>query len=74
MKLMKKSDLILILNEIETDKTISINDLICLYEAFGDDWFIEGDKFEKFSENEAMAALRKEKREELHKKIASIRS
>lgn len=60
MKLMKKSDLILVLNEIDTDKTISINDLICLYEAFGDDYVIKDGKLVKVYENEAMAALRKE--------------
>ncbi len=72
MKCMKKTDLVMVLNELEDDKTLSINDLICLFEAFGDDWFIEGNKFEKFSDNKAMAALRNEKVEELHKKIANI--
>lgn len=60
MKLMKKSDLIIVLNEIEGDRSLSIKDLMSLFDAFGDDWFIEGNKFEKFSENEAMKALREE--------------
>lgn len=60
MKLMKKSDLIIVLNEIETDRPISINDLICLYEAFGDEYTVRDNKLVPRSENEAMAALRAE--------------
>lgn len=58
MKLMKKSDLVMLLNDIPGDKTLSISDLMSLFDAFGDDWFIEGNKLEKFSENKAMVAFR----------------
>ena len=60
MKRMKKSDLVIVLNQLEDDKTLAINDLICLFDAFGDDWVLDGGyRWMKTSENEAMAALRK---------------
>ena len=61
MKRMKKSDLVIVLNQLEDDKTLAINDLICLFDAFGDNWVIGANgEWIKTSENEAMAALRKE--------------
>lgn len=59
MKCMKKSDLILVLNDTPGDKVLDIRDVMSIFDAFGDDWFIEGNKFQKFSDNEAMAAMRK---------------
>ena len=61
MKRMQKSDLVIILNQLEDDKILTINDRICLFDAFGDDWVIDGGyRWIKTSENEAMAVLRKE--------------
>ena len=62
IKCMKKSDLILVLNELETDKPITINDLMCLYEGFGDDYTVRNGKLVPLSEkeNEAMVKLREE--------------
>ena len=61
MKLMKKSDLILVLSEIETDRPITISDLMCLYEGFGDEYTVRDNKLVPRSENAAMKALRNEK-------------
>lgn len=61
MKLMRPSDLIIVLNEVETDKPITIQDLMCLFEAFGDEHTVRDGKLVPRSENEAMKALRKEK-------------
>lgn len=61
MKRMKKSDLVIVLNQFEDDKTLAINDLICLFDAFGDNWVIDANgQWIETSENEAMVALRKE--------------
>ena len=61
MKRMMKSDLIMILNEIDGDIDLDIRDMMGLFDAYGDDYFFEGNKLERFTENEAMAKLRKEK-------------
>jgi hypothetical protein len=55
-----KSDLILILNEIDGDVDLDIRDLMGLFEAFGDDYTYVGVNKVKITENEATKALRKE--------------
>ena len=61
MKRMLKSDLVIVLTTFDEDRNLSIAALICLFDAFGDDWVIGSDlQLIKTSENKAMAALRKE--------------
>ena len=58
MKRINASDLVIVLNDLDYDYVLSINDVISLFEAFGDDWHFDGEgKWVKTSENEAMKAL-----------------
>lgn len=61
MKRMMKSDLILVLNEIDGDIDLDIRDLMGLFEAYGDDYRYDGLEKVKVTTNEFMAATRKAK-------------
>ena len=58
MKILTRDDLILLLS-IHKNSTFSFDDLERILYYYGDDWFIEGDKWIKTKEKEKMAALRK---------------
>ena len=58
MKRINASDLAIVLKDLDYDYVLSINDVICLFETFGDDWQLNNEgKWVKTSENEAMKAL-----------------
>ena len=63
MKILTRDDLILLINNHKND-TFSFDDLARILYYYGDDWFIEGNKWIKTKENEKMAALRKRIRDE----------
>jgi hypothetical protein len=58
MKIIDKSDLLLVLSTLPDRMNFSEEDLGRLLEAYGDDYFIEGNKFVKTSENPNMKNLR----------------
>lgn len=58
MKIISRDDLLLILPMIEDRDNYSLKDFELLLNRFGDDWFIEGGKFEKTKENEEMKKIR----------------
>lgn len=58
MKIISRDDLLLILPMIEDRDNYSLKDFELLLNRFGDDWFIEGCKFEKTKENEEMKKIR----------------
>lgn len=63
MKRMLKSDLVIVLDKlVPDDRQMTVNDLILLFDAFGDNWVIGANgEWIKTTENEAMAVLRNEK-------------
>ena len=63
MKILTRDDLILLLS-IHKNNTFSFDDLERILYYYGDDWFIEGNKWIKTKESEKMAALRKRIRDE----------
>lgn len=59
MKLIKRSDLILLLNlALDHDGSFAVSDLEYLLNTYGNDWFIEGNKLVQSTENERMKELR----------------
>lgn len=58
MKCVNKEDLIILLNN--SDRNIwDTHDLDILLNIYGDDWYIEGGKWIKTSENQSMINIRK---------------
>ena len=63
MKRMQKSDLVIVLDKlVPDDRQMTVNDLILLFDAFGDNWVIGANgEWIKTTENEAMDVLRNAK-------------
>lgn len=57
MKLLSKDDLRLLI-DLCSNQSFSVNEVDYLLNTYGDDWFIEGDKFVKTRENARMMELR----------------
>lgn len=63
MKRIQKSDLVIVLDKlVPDDRQMTVNDLILLFDAFGDNWVIgANEEWIKTTENEAMDVLRNAK-------------
>lgn len=60
MKVISKEDLIILIPLISDCNSYSLDDFELLLNKFGDDYFIEGNRFERTTENAEMARIRKE--------------
>lgn len=58
MKVLSKEDLLLLVT-ILPNNSYSEYDLQRLLEKFGDDWYVEGNKIVKFTDNENMEEVRR---------------
>lgn len=58
MKVIDKSDLIILLCNLHDRRNFSAKELENLLDTYGDDYFIEGNRFVKSNENQKMKDLR----------------